>query len=50
MKRPDDEVTIGHLENKNKFEVSNNTNVTTSIQRNVNGNMNTPSEKYSKPL
>ena len=43
MKRPHVEATMGHLENKTKFKVSDNT--TPSVQQKVIGNMNTPSEK-----
>ena len=41
VKRPHEEVTMGHLENNTKFEVNDNTSVTP----NVIGNMTTPSEK-----
>ena len=47
VKRPYEEVTIGHLKNKTKFGVSDNTSVTPSVQQKVIGNMNTPSEKIS---
>ena len=54
MKIPHEEVTMGHLEleNKTKFELSDNTSVTTSAKQKVIGYMNAPSEKISsaKPL
>ena len=50
VKIPHEEVNTGHLENKTKFEGSENTSVTPSVQQAMIGNMNTPSEKYSKPL
>ena len=42
---PHEEVTVGHLENKTKFKVSNNTSETSSVHQNGIGNMNTPSEQ-----
>ena len=45
VKKPHKEVTTGHLENKTKFEVSDNTSVTPSVQQTVIGNMSKPSEK-----
>ena len=49
MKRPHEEVTIGHLEleNKTKFEVSDNTSVTPSAQQRVISNMNATSTQIS---
>ena len=40
VKRPHEEVTEGHLENKNKFKVSNNTSETSSVHQKEIGNMN----------
>ena len=45
VKRPHKEVNTGHLENKTKFEVRDNTSVTLSVQQTLTGKMNTPSEK-----
>ena len=45
VKRPHEEDTMGHLENKTKFGVSDNTSVTPSVQQKLIGNMITPSEK-----
>ena len=39
VKRPHREVNTGHLENKTKFEVSDNTSVTPSVQQTMIGNM-----------
>ena len=45
MRRPHEEATMGHLEKKTKFEMSNNISVTPSVQHKVIGKMITPSEK-----
>ena len=45
VKRPHEEVTMYHLENKSKFEVSDNISVTPSVQKKVIGNTTTPSDK-----
>ena len=50
VKSPHMGVNTGHLENKTKFEVSDNTSVNPSVQQTMIGNMNTPSKKYSKPF
>ena len=49
MKIPHEEVTMGHLEleNKTKFELSDNTSLTPSVKQKVIGNMNARSEKIS---
>ena len=47
VKKSHEKVNIGHLENKTKFEVSDNTSVTPSVKQIVNGNMNTPSENIT---
>ena len=53
VKRPHKEVTMGHLENKTKFEVSDNTSVLPVYSKQwlatwirLVKNMNTPSEKH----
>ena len=49
VKIPHEEATMGdlELENKTKFEVSDNTSVSPSVKQKVIDNMNAPSEKIS---
>ena len=45
VQRAHEEVTIGHLKNKNKFKVSGNTSETLNVHQKGIGNMNTPCEQ-----